>query len=598
MLQIPVTDLTLSIDSVVLSDAETLSDFATAKCGTIKMNLHTRHYIDLNALAKKIYGETALRDVISVTINMGEGKEPEHVLVEIIKENSNKAFIGGYRHRLNGKEYHHVSSQTHSFRKFDVVRYERDSQTALDAASKLEGTNGTKSTQTPVKGLYLLEPLNIEITPREYASAKESIEKALVLQKYWRRWILRTKMKSDKFGMQGPLEEGRGQFMLETSLGLFHSNQRTRVNNFNGEMGNYKEVREIFTGNLKTYFNKYLLKKEIEHLHSREEGGRSSMKIMQDQNNLNIIKKFCRPLTWTGELGHSISVETEHHRKLSDWNEVYRQYTSDELSMQERRSLIMMMRDMLDKMEDLDNPRIQDLLSEQLDLLNIGVDDKGLSTLQKITGKYLLDFLEYYGKKYCTKSSGALLENADQVFACKYCKRFKLQSSFRMKSKMNDTNVCKSCFWLGNMSRQRVDYAVYRSMLASIQREEEKYHCLFSLAFMMQEEDIHYIVNTIWHGKSALSETKDVSCLRLCRFDNSIAWSPWNCFLLTEKEMRAHVFVDNHLEVYGSWLFEKVRTKHLMARLHFQHLWNKTSKPLQSKAWKNIKRSHNMQNIS
>ncbi|XP_046406471.1 IQ and ubiquitin-like domain-containing protein isoform X1 [Ischnura elegans] len=597
ILKIPISDIILSKDSITVRDTETLASFSMEKCGTIIMNLHTSHTVDFNALARQLYGDLAVRDVISVAVDKGEGKEPVQLLVEIIKENLDKSFIGGYRHRLNRKEYHHVSSQTYFFSKSDVIRNERDTQTALSIASKLEGTDETKSTQTPVQGLYLIEPLNIELTPREYIPTKETKEKAMVLQKYWRRWLLRTKMNSVKFTGWGVLEDvGHGDSVAARENSL-QADQLGNIDMFSQEAGSYEEMSKIFTGTLKNYFGKCHLKKEIDGLNCEDEERRCRRGLMKDQHSLNMIKKFCRPLTWIGEQGHSIKVETEHHQKLSNWYEIYRKYISDTFSMQDRKSLIMTMLEMLDKMGDWDNPRIHDLLTEQLDLLDIGVDDKHLTALQKITAKYLLAFFEDYVSKNL-KQRSELSHSRSQVYVCKFCKRFKLQSSFRGKPTSSHGNVCKSCFWLENMSRRRVDYSLYQSILRSIQREEEKYNCLFSIAFVMQEEDIFYIVNTIWHGKSILSETKDVTLLRLCRFDNAIAWSPWNCFLITEKEMRAHMLVDNPLEVYGSWLFEQVRTKHLMGRLHYQHLWNKNAKPTHSKAWYNIKKSHNIQQIS
>ncbi|XP_046406472.1 IQ and ubiquitin-like domain-containing protein isoform X2 [Ischnura elegans] len=485
ILKIPISDIILSKDSITVRDTETLASFSMEKCGTIIMNLHTSHTVDFNALARQLYGDLAVRDVISVAVDKGEGKEPVQLLVEIIKENLDKSFIGGYRHRLNRKEYHHVSSQTYFFSKSDVIRNERDTQTALSIASKLEGTDETKSTQTPVQGLYLIEPLNIELTPREYIPTKETKEKAMVLQKYWRRWLLRTKMNSVKFTGWGVLEDvGHGDSVAARENSL-QADQLGNIDMFSQEAGSYEEMSKIFTGTLKNYFGKCHLKKEIDGLNCEDEERRCRRGLMKDQHSLNMIKK-------RSELSHSRS----------------------------------------------------------------------------------------------------------QVYVCKFCKRFKLQSSFRGKPTSSHGNVCKSCFWLENMSRRRVDYSLYQSILRSIQREEEKYNCLFSIAFVMQEEDIFYIVNTIWHGKSILSETKDVTLLRLCRFDNAIAWSPWNCFLITEKEMRAHMLVDNPLEVYGSWLFEQVRTKHLMGRLHYQHLWNKNAKPTHSKAWYNIKKSHNIQQIS
>lgn len=56
-----------------------------------------------------------------------------------------------------------------------------------------------------------------------------------------------------------------------------------------------------------------------------------------------------------------------------------------------------------------------------------------------------------------------------------------------------------------------VDITIYRSMLRSIRREERKYAALCSYAFIVQEEDIREIVESIWHGHSILSQY-DIRC--------------------------------------------------------------------------------------
>ena len=56
--------------------------------------------------------------------------EFQEVVVEIERPPQQKAFLGGYRHRLTGAEYHHAAVQTLPKRRPDrgVVVFSRDTQ--------------------------------------------------------------------------------------------------------------------------------------------------------------------------------------------------------------------------------------------------------------------------------------------------------------------------------------------------------------------------------------------------------------------------------------------------------------------------------------
>lgn len=46
------------------------------------------------------------------TVQVTIGKETKEVLVRVEKFKGKKPFLGGYKHRLSGVEYHHASAQT------------------------------------------------------------------------------------------------------------------------------------------------------------------------------------------------------------------------------------------------------------------------------------------------------------------------------------------------------------------------------------------------------------------------------------------------------------------------------------------------------
>ena len=60
-----------------------------------------------------------------------------------------------------------------------------------------------------------------------------------------------------------------------------------------------------------------------------------------------------------------------------------------------------------------------------------------------------------------------------------------------------------------------------------------------------QDSDLHYLVENIWAGQSAMSAEKDLFELILVRWDVRSPWSPWNCILLTKDEAQAHTKLED-----------------------------------------------------
>lgn len=51
-------------------------------------------------------------------------------------------------------------------------------------------------------------------------------------------------------------------------------------------------------------------------------------------------------------------------------------------------------------------------------------------------------------------------------------------------------------------------------MLRTIRRDEKKNNAISSYAFIVQEEDVREIIETIWHGHSILSQCNERKTLR------------------------------------------------------------------------------------
>lgn len=67
---------------------------------------------------------------------LSDGGVLQEVVVEIERPRHQKAFLGGYRHRLTGMEYHHAAVQTLPKRRPDrgVAVFSRDTQVQKTAS--------------------------------------------------------------------------------------------------------------------------------------------------------------------------------------------------------------------------------------------------------------------------------------------------------------------------------------------------------------------------------------------------------------------------------------------------------------------------------
>lgn len=78
---------------------------------------------------------------------ISDGKEVETVVC-IVQENKTKPFLGGYKHRLTGAEFHNAATQTIPKIRVPspVEKFHRDTQT-YKLRNRLQQTTNTTSTQ-------------------------------------------------------------------------------------------------------------------------------------------------------------------------------------------------------------------------------------------------------------------------------------------------------------------------------------------------------------------------------------------------------------------------------------------------------------------
>lgn len=141
-------------------------------------------------------------DVITVHVDLKNNQFKE-LIVEIERSSNKKPFLGGFKNKLNSKEFLNAASQTAKVLKntSDVQKFCRDTQTIVSNHTKLQ-TRQDMSTQMTRPGVFVSRIEDKLLIPRPYQTADElnAIRERSVIkiQKYFRRWFAKRRFNEIK----------------------------------------------------------------------------------------------------------------------------------------------------------------------------------------------------------------------------------------------------------------------------------------------------------------------------------------------------------------------------------------------------------------
>lgn len=89
----------------------TLIDLGVLPNGTVELQVHSADPSNNPIEHFKPQQDYQMPDVITVRVQ-GVDNSTKDVVVEIERSTRKKTFLGGYRHKISGTEFHHASAQT------------------------------------------------------------------------------------------------------------------------------------------------------------------------------------------------------------------------------------------------------------------------------------------------------------------------------------------------------------------------------------------------------------------------------------------------------------------------------------------------------
>ncbi|XP_072408776.1 IQ motif and ubiquitin-like domain-containing protein isoform X1 [Chiloscyllium punctatum] len=594
-LKVPANKLEITCDSKIAKDSETLVDLGVRPHGSIQLELTSvdpeKHPIKLIRPQQ----ESATSDVITVTIQ----KEDETcycVVVEIERRPYHKPFLGGFRHKITGKEFHHAGTQT-PIKKTNcscVERFCRETQT-VSAKNQYQQTTNNTSTQMTKIGCYVSNITDKLVTPGKYFTAAEyhaqRLKAVIVLQTHFRRWaaknyVQQLRMQRDrriqweqeqelkiKMGKQEYLKKQYERRMNPKTKEdfdlLFHALEvwkQEELSNINRTLTGPERKAALYT----------LLEQEAQLIasisrHKVDAAKETGPKLIQ-----NLLNKCADPIRWKAYDGRVTEMDTPFTIRARELRDIYNSINMKYLTRDERLDALLTLKHTVKEHDCKLTQEIVELIDREADLLMRQVKESYLEGLRQRISTLFLQYVKTptFNPEIARflKVPQDPMQLRKNIYFCSSCGSYLPSTEFPLSLTSQTLKICRQCFQLNNEARRREESTLYKTMLKRLRKTEANFEDGSRLAFLLQEQDLKHLVDSIWGTQSALSASNNLKDLTMIRWDKRFEWSPWNCILLTEEEAVAHLKLSNIEKDYEATFVRKIKHRHTLGKTYFSRI--------------------------
>ncbi|XP_061697099.1 IQ and ubiquitin-like domain-containing protein [Syngnathoides biaculeatus] len=531
------------------------------------------------------------QNVINVSLLTDDGApgESEH-------PRPRKPFLGGYRHKLTGAEYHHAAAQTprraRPGRGVDIVS--RDTQTAEQVLQTQQCASSVTTQMTSV-GCYISNLKDKLLSPGRYVTADEyhhaRLDAVIRLQAHTRRWLScraveRLRRERDRRLAWMDLQERRRH--EERAEQQRDSHQRwTRPRKkddldllYNAlekwKSDKERQINATLRGAERKAALRSLLEQETQYVATI---GRHGVAIRSDNYNKAVrrfLDKSSTPHQWRAADGRLIEMDTPDTIRARQLGDLYDCVAMAPVSREQRMDILLCLVQIMAAHPCQLTRDIVELVYREMDLMRRHVKAANLEGLRKRLSTLFLQFIRTPGfnpevaKHLKVPQSTSQLRN--DVFLCHGCQRYLGSAHFRSCARSHLGRRCLDCGRLKNVAGGRDDFSCYKTILKRLRDGELLLNKDNAIPFMLQVEDIQYLVEVVWGARSALSGSSDLFGLVLVRWERHEDWSPWNCVLLSKDETDAHLQVEDVRKVYDLPVIRSIEHKHMLARRHYNQI--------------------------
>ncbi|XP_051915874.1 IQ and ubiquitin-like domain-containing protein [Hippocampus zosterae] len=535
-------------------------------------------------------------NVINVSLITEDGTPPQDSPAEAEPPRRQKAFLGGYRHKLTAAEYHHAASQTprraRPGRGVDIVS--RDAQTA-ELVPQTQQCASNVTTQMTTVGCYISNMEDKLLSPGCYVTADEyhqtRLNAVIRLQAHTRRWLScravdRLRRQRDRRLAWLDLQERRRHEERAEQLQDSHNRwmqprKREDLNLLYNALEKWRNDKERqINATLRGAERKAalcsLLEQETQYIATIGRHGIAIKSNSYDKAVRKFLDKSSTPHQWRAADGRLIEMDTPDTIRARELGDLYDCVAMSPVSQEQRLDILLCLKQTVEAHPCPLTRDIVELINREEDLMRRQVKAANLEGLRKRLCTYFLQFIRTPGFNPEVAKHLKVPQNTSQlkndVFLCHGCQRYLSSAHFRSCARVHINRRCLDCARLKNVAGSRDDFSCYKNILKRLRDAELLLNKDNFIPFILQVEDIQYLVEVIWGSRSALSGSSDLYNLVLVRWERHKDWSPWNCVLLCKEETDAHLLVEDLLKEYDVPIVRNVEHKHLLARRHYNHI--------------------------
>lgn len=529
---------------------------------------------------------------VHVTFENGETRD---VTVTVVPLRHKKPFLGGFRSKKTGVEYHNANSQTQKRirpRNADNL-FHRQTQTVQvsSGTTNNQQTSRSSSTQMTKPGCFVSSVYDHVVVPRSYRTADEvfasKLKKVVLLQSCWRRWLAQRFTKSLRLQRQKFADWKQNEIQRKIAAAeaakadtLQRRLHPAKKQDFDLLLQGLQAWRQEQMAQIATLpadqqarARSDLQLQETRYLTSIERLRFLARTQNKETNVSSFLDKTAEPRQWESSDGKVVQMETLGIRRARELRDLYKGLQMTELTKEERLTMLATIRTTILEHDTKLTKDIAELLNREEDLLKRNIRGDNLEGLRKRTLNLFLLFCE---TPEFNPEAARLLKvyqkfSAD-VRLCAGCGRFLSLKAFDVSPAAATLGKCRQCSHVHNVADSRRDPSPYERMLRLLQQDEARRPEPSRLCFLFGAEDMRVLAEQVWGARSILSQTTDASQLVLVRWDASQPWAPWNSVLLTASEAAAHASLESPALAYAPALVARVRTRSLQARTLFRRL--------------------------
>ncbi|XP_037375416.1 IQ and ubiquitin-like domain-containing protein [Talpa occidentalis] len=592
LLNIPPHVLQLRHAGIILKNNETLLQYGVKPQDVAQVEIFSTQPDQFPV--KRIHGLSEQSQIITVNIQTGTD-EYQEVAVEIIKSDFHKPFLGGFRHKITGIEYHNAGTQTvpkKIHQKTNV--FNRDTQTVFQK-KKQQQTRNTTSTQMTKIGVYVSNMTDKLVTPGNYISAEkyhaQRLVAVIIIQTYYRQWhakrmvenIRRQKMLRLKWEAEEEERKKREKEELMQMDYYRRHNPQTKEDFellYNAlELWRQEELARInqcYTGAERKARLCDLLEKESQLIASIERHRYNAYMANKEAAIQAFLDKCSAPKTCKTATGNIVELDTQFTIRARELQTIYKCIMLRNISQDERLDVLLTLKHTMKEHDCKLTQEILELIDREVDLMMRGVKHRNLEGLRKRIATLFFHYIKtpLFNPEVVRhlKVPQDPMEFYKKIYFCHSCQLYLPSTEFSVSSTSQRIYRCRNCVSLDNEARQRESFLKFKCLLKRLYYSEANYKDDSKIAFLMQLQDIQYLTEKIWASQSVLSAWNDLDDLVMVRWDKNVEWSPWNCILLTKDEGAVHLKLASTEEGYEPLFIHKIKHKHFLAKNYFSQI--------------------------